>query len=48
MLTSAIKDLRRRLTDPAALLMWMGLPIVIGGLLSLIKAATDPRPRRIC
>jgi ABC-type multidrug transport system permease subunit len=35
-LTAALKDLRRRLTDPAALLMWMGLPIVIGLLLSLV------------
>jgi ABC-type multidrug transport system permease subunit len=43
-LTSAIKDLRRRLTDPAALLMWMGLPIVIGGLLSLISG-NGPMPK---
>lgn len=44
-LTSAIKDLRRRLTDPAALLMWMGLPIVIGGLLSLINGGNGPKPK---
>ena len=44
-LTSAIKDLRRRLTDPAALLMWMGLPIVIGGLLSLINGGNGPAPK---
>ena len=44
-LTSAIKDLRRRLADPAALLMWMGLPIVIGGLLSLINGGNGPTPK---
>jgi ABC-type Na+ efflux pump permease subunit len=44
MLTSAIKDLRRRMRDPAALLMWMGLPIVIGGLLSLISG-NGPMPK---
>ena len=44
-LTSALKDLRRRLADPAALLMWMGLPIVIGGLLSLINGGSGPAPK---
>jgi ABC-type Na+ efflux pump permease subunit len=44
-LTSAIKDLRRRLADPAALLMWMGLPIVIGVLLSLINGGNGPTPK---
>ncbi len=44
-LTSALKDLRRRLADPAALLMWMGLPIVIGGLMSLINGGSGPAPK---
>jgi len=44
-LTSALKDLRRRLTDPAALLMWMGLPILIGALLSLIDGGNGPAPK---
>lgn len=44
-LTSAIKDLRRRLTDPAALLLWMGLPIVIGLLMSLINGGNGPLPK---
>ncbi|HKW01516.1 MAG TPA: ABC transporter permease [Vicinamibacterales bacterium] len=44
-LTSAIKDLRRRVTDPAALLMWLGLPIVIGGLMSLINGGNGPVPK---
>jgi len=43
-LTAALKDLRRRLTDPAALLMWMGLPIVIGLLLSLVGSG-GPAPK---
>lgn len=34
--TSAIKDLRRRLADPAALAMWIGIPLVIGGLMGFV------------
>lgn len=41
-LTAAIKDLRRRLADPAALVMWMGLPIVIGTLMSLLSSGGGP------
>ena len=44
-LTSALKDLRRRLMDPSALLMWMGLPIIIGVLLSLIGGGNGPAPK---
>lgn len=43
-LTAALKDLRRRFKDPAALLMWLGLPIIIGGLLSLIGSG-GPTPK---
>jgi len=35
-LIAARKDLLRRFRDPAALLMWLGLPILIGTLLSLV------------
>ena len=35
-LIAARKDLARRIKDPAALLLWMGLPIMIGLLLSLV------------
>lgn len=35
-LIAARKDLLRRIKDPAALLLWMGLPIIIGLLLSLV------------
>jgi ABC-type Na+ efflux pump permease subunit len=44
-LRSAVKDLRRRLNDPAALLMWMGLPLVIGALMSLISSGGGPAPK---
>ncbi len=41
-ITAALKDLRRRLTDPAALAMWMGLPIVLGTLMSLLNSGGGP------
>jgi len=43
--TAAAKDLRRRLNDPAALLMWIGLPFVIGALMSLISGGEGPAPK---
>jgi ABC-type multidrug transport system permease subunit len=39
---AALKDLRRRIADPASLVMWMGLPIVIGGLMSLLGGDSGP------
>lgn len=45
MLIAARKDLRRRLADPAALLLWIGLPIVIGGLMLLIGGGGTPDVR---
>jgi ABC-type multidrug transport system permease subunit len=44
-LLSAWKDLRRRFADPAALLMWVGLPVVLGLLMSLIGGDDGPRPK---
>jgi ABC-type multidrug transport system permease subunit len=41
-LTAALKDIRRRLADPAALAMWMGLPVVIGLLMSLLSSGGGP------
>jgi ABC-type multidrug transport system permease subunit len=32
---SAIKDFKRRLADPTAMALWLGMPLVIGGLMSL-------------
>lgn len=48
LLVSAAKDLRRRLADPAALLLWMAVPAAVGGLLALISGGGGggaPRPR---
>jgi len=42
---AALKDLRRRLADPLALLMWMGMPVVIGGLMSLIGSGQGGAPK---
>ena len=44
-LVAALKDLRRRAADPAALLMWIGLPVVLGGLMSLIGGGDGPAPK---
>ena len=32
---SAVKDFKRRLADPLAMAFWLGIPLVIGGLMSL-------------
>mgnify|MGYP003547553832 CR=1 FL=1 len=39
---ATLKDLRRRIADPASLIMWMGLPIVIGFLMSLLGGDSGP------
>lgn len=48
-LASARKDLRRRLRDPLALALWMGIPLVIGSLLVLASGGfgggDDETPR---
>ena len=44
-LASARKDLLRRARDPLALLLWMGIPVVMGGLISLVFSSGGPRPR---
>ena len=44
-LATARKDLRRRLSDPAALLIWLALPVAIGGLLVLINSGDGGTPR---
>ena len=35
LLSSALKDLERRLADPIALLIWIGIPLVIGTLITV-------------
>jgi ABC-type multidrug transport system permease subunit len=44
---ATLKDLRRRIADPAALVMWLGLPVVIGVLMGLIggSGGTPPKAR---
>ena len=45
-LTTARKDLRRRATDPWSLLMWLGIPLLIGGLITLATGGSGgPRPK---
>jgi len=42
----AKKDLRRRAQDPLALLLWLAIPAVIGGLMSTLFGGSDgPKPR---
>jgi ABC-2 type transport system permease protein len=42
---AADKDLRRHLRDPLGLLLWLGLPLVIGGLLALVMGGSSgPAP----
>lgn len=41
----ALKDLRRRARDPLALLLWLAIPAVIGGLMSSLFGGSDgPKP----
>jgi ABC-type multidrug transport system permease subunit len=42
---SIVKDLRRRLADPAAQLLWIGLPVIFGGLMSLVSGDNGPAPK---
>ena len=42
---TAAKDLRRRLRDPLALLLWLGIPFVILSLLSLAFGGGDAAPQ---
>ena len=44
-LTAAAKDLRRRLADPAALAIWIGIPLVLTGMLSFIANTGGAPPR---
>ena len=44
LLASAWKDLRRRLADPVALGIWVGLPVLLGVLIGLANGGTDATP----
>lgn len=41
----AVKDVKRRLRDPAALLIWIGIPFVALGLLELAFAGGEVKPQ---
>lgn len=45
-LVAAAKDIRRRMADPAALSIWIGLPLLLGGLLSFISSGGGEAPPR--
>jgi ABC-type Na+ efflux pump permease subunit len=45
LLVAAAKDIRRRLTDPAALAFWIVLPLLLGGLLGFVADGDGPQPR---
>jgi len=44
-LATVIKDLQRYARDPAALIMWLGIPLVVGGLLVIAMGGSEgPAP----
>ena len=45
-LLAAAKDIRRRMSDPAALIVWIGIPLLLTGLMNLVTGGGDqPAPR---
>jgi len=45
---SALKDFKRRLADPTAMALWLGIPLLIGGLMSLAmggRGGVTPRAK---
>jgi ABC-type multidrug transport system permease subunit len=44
LLDSARKDLHRRLQDPLALVLWLGIPLAIGGLIGLASSGGGGKP----
>lgn len=45
MIASAMKDLRRQAADPVALVMWLGIPLLLGSMMSLVSGDSGPSPR---
>lgn len=45
-LSAAMKDLRRQLRDPLGLVLWIGMPLMIGGLLVLLVSGSQKAPPR--
>lgn len=44
LLTCTRKDLRRRLADPMALVLWLVIPLLVGGLMALVFGSNDGAP----
>ena len=44
-LVAAAKDVKRRIADPAALAIWIGIPLVLAGMLSFIGNTGGGPPR---
>jgi ABC-type multidrug transport system permease subunit len=44
-LLAAAKDLRRRLSDPAAMIVWVGIPLALTGLMNLVSGSGGTTPR---
>lgn len=46
LLATAAKDWKRQRRDPASLLLWIGIPILIGGLMTMLSGGKEgPRPQ---
>lgn len=43
-LDCTVKDLRRRFADPVAILIWVGIPVLIGSLLGMISGGGNSTP----
>lgn len=45
---TCVKDWRRRSRDPVALLLWIGIPVLIGAILSLLSGGREgPKPQAL-
>jgi ABC-type Na+ efflux pump permease subunit len=42
--STAVRDLKRRLRDPLALLLWVGIPVVVAGLLAIVTGDDGAAP----
>lgn len=46
-LASALKDLRRRATDRVALVMWLGIPLLLGSMMALVTDTSGSSTRGV-
>ena len=45
LLASIQKDIKWRLSDPVSLVMWIGIPVLIGGMMGLVFGGRGPSPK---